>query len=136
MKTPIEYLQDNGWKEYSDYITMDKSSRFFAKRYATASRCACNHEKDGMQVCMRVTSHAMADSFEMTTRGELPDGTWIDLLNYAMPENIENVIAKIPRLLAAWEAMANYAIPATHEIRQERFKGAEGGNSQTGATMP
>ena len=126
MKKPAEYLIENGWREYNDYIAMDKSSRFFAKRFDTTTRCACNDDKDGMQVCIRVTSRAMSDSFESTVRGELSDGTWIELLNYAMPENIEDVIAKIPRLLAAWEAMANYAIPATHESRQARFESAEG----------
>jgi len=78
----------------------------------------------------------MAHSFEMTIRGELTDGTWIEFINYAMPENIEDVIAKIPRLLAAWEAMANYPIPATHAGRQARFDDAEHDNTKNEATMP
>jgi hypothetical protein len=122
MKTPTEYLQENGWTQYKDHLALDKSARFFAKRFNTPTRCACNDDKDGMQVCIRVTNRAMADSFEMTIRGELPDGTWIEFLNYSMPENIEEVIAKIPRLLAAWEIMADYPIPATHSNRQARFE--------------
>jgi hypothetical protein len=55
----------------------------------------------------------MADSFEMAIRGELPDGTWIEFLNYSLPENIEETISKIPRLLAAWETMAKHPISAT-----------------------
>jgi len=75
--------------------------------------CACNDEKFGMQVCIRVTSLATAGSFEMAIRGELPDGTWIEFLNYSLPENIEETISKIPRLLAAWETMAKHPISAT-----------------------
>ena len=34
------------------------------------------------------------------------------------------------------ELYLKHRFPATHESRQERFESAEGGNSQTGATMP
>jgi hypothetical protein len=113
MNTPIEYLQNNGWTQYRDHLTLDKSSTFFAKRFETPTRCACNDEKSGMQVCIRVTSRAMADSYEMAIRGELPDGTWIEFLNYSLPENIEKTISKIPRLLAAWETIVKHPISTT-----------------------
>jgi hypothetical protein len=88
-----------------------------------------------MQVVIAV-SNRDGKNCEIDICGELPDETWMQLKNYGMPDDIENTVAKIPRLLIAWEAMANYPIPATHGDRQARFESEEGDNSQTGSTTP
>jgi hypothetical protein len=133
MKTPIEYLQQNGWTEFPDQFRTH--ARCFAKRFETPTRCNCNDDKRGMQVVIAV-SNRDGKNCEIDICGELPDETWMQLKNYGMPDDIENTVAKIPRLLIAWEAMANYPIPATHGDRQARFESEEGDNSQTGSTTP
>jgi len=108
MKTPIEYLKDNGWTEFPDQFRTH--ARCFAKRFDTPTRCNCNYDKPGIQVVIAVSNYN-GTNCEIDIHGELPDETWTQMSNYCMPENIEEVIAKIPRLLAAWEIMANLNQP-------------------------
>jgi hypothetical protein len=60
-----------------------------------------------MQVCIAVSEHKDRVSYEIDLTGELPDGTWMSLHNYGMPEDIEAGLATIHRLLATWEFCAN-----------------------------
>jgi len=43
-------------------------------------------------------------SMEMELSGELKDGTWLNIHNYALPKTVDEVTALIPRMLAIWEA--------------------------------
>lgn len=101
-----DYLIQNGWREYPDQFR--KYAKCFYKRFDTPTRCHCNSEKGGIQVCIAVSNlkdfgHDK-DTYEIDLHGELADGTWIRLLNHGMPDDIEEGIGKIPRMLNLWEA--------------------------------
>lgn len=101
-----EYLKSTGWNEYPDMIHKEK--RCWYKRFDTPTRCASNDEKPGAQVCISVSEWSYRhECYEMELSGQLPDGTWIKLHNWSMPEAIEAGVAMIPRLLATWEFIAN-----------------------------
>lgn len=97
-------LERDGWKECPDQFR--KNSRCFYKRFDTPTRCRCNDDKVGIQVCVAVSHHGKWWSYEIDLHGELPDGTWIKLHNHGMPPTIEAGLATIPRLLATWEFIA------------------------------
>jgi hypothetical protein len=106
MKDPIQYLTENGWREYPDQF---RKARTFYKRFDTPTKCNCNNDKDGMQVCIAVSEFQGRTSLELDLCGELPDESWVKLLNYGFREpNIETVVASIPRLLATWETFCNF----------------------------
>ena len=94
-------LLADGWLERPDQFR--KYARCFFKRFDTPTRCACNHFKEGMLICIAVSEHNGSTSYELDLLGELPDGTWIKIHNYGMPEDIEAGLATVPRLLATWE---------------------------------
>ena len=97
---PARLLADE-WKEYPDRFR--KYARCFFKRFDTPTPCAGNADKSGMQICVGVSEYEGRTSYEIELQAELPDGTWIKLHNYGMPEDIEKGLATIPRLLATWE---------------------------------
>jgi hypothetical protein len=94
-------LDRGGWREYPDQFR--KYARCFYKRFDTPTRCRCNDDKPGMQVCVAVSQHDQQCAYEIELAGELSDGTWIKLHNWAMPDRIEDGLATIPRLLDTWE---------------------------------
>ena len=84
-------------------------------RKKTSNRCACNQEKEGMVVGISISQYSENYAYEVELRGELPDGTWITLTGYAMPDDVEEGLKTIPRLLATWEFIANHDQP-TNQI--------------------
>jgi len=99
-------LLADGWREYPDQFR--QYARCFYKRFDTPTRCACNDDKSGMQVCIAVSEYESKANYEIDLCGELPDGTWINLHNYTMPESIDDGLAKITRLLAVWEFITSH----------------------------
>ncbi len=104
--TPIiPYLQENGWREYNDQFR--KEVRCFYKRFDTPTRCHCNSDKEGMQICIGVSDWRKygqdRESYEIDLHGELSDGTWVQLKLHGCPDDIEEGISKIPRMLKLWE---------------------------------
>lgn len=87
----------------------------FYKQYETPTRCALNDGKSGQQVSIHVGTLNIHDedcaTIEMEVCGELTDGTWVKLQNYSLPKNVPAVLAMIPRLLHAWEAVNQHATP-------------------------
>lgn len=102
----IQHLQENGWVEYPDRLR--PSARCFYKRYATPTRCNCNNDKDGKQVCVSVSQWQDHQSFEIEICGEASDESWIKMQNYGYRVEITEALETIPRLLAMWETFANY----------------------------
>jgi len=96
-----ERLVADGWKEWPDQFR--DYARCFFKRFDTPTRCHGNSDKHGIQVCVAISSHKEWHSYEIDLAGELADGTWIKLHAWAMPPKLEDGLATIPRLLAAWE---------------------------------
>ena len=101
----IALLQRKGWREHR---TAGENARCFYQRFDTPTRCACNHTKPGIQARVRVTEHHPWWGYEIDVAGELSDGTWIIIHGYAMPPSIEDGLKTVPRLLATWEAAANF----------------------------
>lgn len=98
----IRQLVEDGWKEWPNHF--DKPARSFFKRFETETRCRCNDENWGMQVQILVYPDG---NYELKLAGELYDGTWVELHQWALPENVKDGIALIPRMLKAWECMSN-----------------------------
>jgi len=105
MNNTIHQLISQGWAEYPDQLR--KYARCFYKRFDTPTRCACNDDKAGMQICVAVSEYKGNTSYEIELHGELADGTWIQLHNHTMPQNIEKGLSTIPRLLETWEFIAS-----------------------------
>lgn len=105
MNALVRKLIDDGWREYPDGFR--KYARCFYKRFDTPTRCRCNDDKAGMQVCCAVSEFRWRVSYELDLCGELQDGTWIKLHQWATPEDVEQGLAVIPRMLATWEYIAN-----------------------------
>jgi hypothetical protein len=103
-ETAYLYFLANGWREYPDQLR--EYARCYYKRFDTPTRCACNDDKVGVQICVAVSKYKDQCSYEIDLCGQLADGTWVKFQNYAMPDNLEEGLAKIPRLLSTWEAIA------------------------------
>jgi len=106
MESIIRKLIDDGWREYPNGLR--KYVRCFYKRFDTPTRCHCNHDKAGSSVCCLVSERDGRVTYELELCGELPDGTWIKLYQWVLPEDIMQGLAVIPRMLATWEHIANY----------------------------
>lgn len=95
-----------GWREGcagKDY------TRLVYKQFDTPTRCHLNDDKAGMQVVIEATAlPGYPDMVELDVSGELADGTWIRLQQWALPMEAEAVLGVIPRLLATWEFIANW----------------------------
>lgn len=99
------HLLSQGWKEGEDGFR--KYTRMFYKRHATPTRCNLNNNKDGMSVLIYVSDFTGYTSYEIELSGELRDGTWIKLSEWALPRDIRLGLLLIPRLLHTWEVIAN-----------------------------
>ncbi len=105
MQSIIKRLLADGWKEYPD--AFKSYAQCFYKQFDTKTRCHCNHDKEGIQVCCAVSNFNSVTRFELELCGELQDGTWVKLLQYGLPEDIDAGLRLIPRMLDAWETIAN-----------------------------
>jgi hypothetical protein len=105
MSTPDKLLADD-WREYPDQFR--KYARCFYKRFDTPTRCACNDDKAGMQICFAVSEYEGVESIEADICGELPDGTWVKIMQHGLPKDLAGCLAVIPRMLATWESISNY----------------------------
>lgn len=96
-----------GWREYPNQFK--DYARCFYKQFDTPTRCHGNDDKPGVQIQISVSDgYAGSVSMEMELRAGLKDETWVKIQNYSLPKTIDDVIALIPRMLATWEAAANY----------------------------
>ena len=101
----LQQLEDQAWREYPNQFS--PASRCFYRRFDTPTRCACNDDKPGIQLCIAVSDR----NFEIDLVGELPDGTWIKFQQWSMPHGYHVVKRLVPRLLALWEAAARTEQP-------------------------
>lgn len=95
-------LTVDGWVTYKNQFA--KYAKCYYKRFPTPTRCHLNDDKEGMQIQLAVTDFEGNASFELELVGELADGTWFKLHNYALPKSLNEVLTVIPRMLATWEA--------------------------------
>ena len=95
-----EKLIEQGWKECPNQLK--KYARCVYKQFETPTCCHCNNDKTGIQVEISVVESA--GSCELELGGELADGTWMRLHNHGLPNDLNFVLALIPRMLATWEA--------------------------------
>lgn len=112
MNTPkpiILYLEQHGWKVYTDY-----TGEFWCKRYPDAPRCKQNIEKPGIQVVLRVHKNTRKITYAIEICGEKPDGQWVNFSIYCIPDEIHSVLdEQVRQLLRAWETI--YIEAATPE---------------------
>lgn len=106
MRSTIERLESDGWKQYPDQFR--KHAKCLFKRFDTPTRCHCNDSKPGMQVCISVSEHCGVENFELDLCGEVSDGSWIKLQSYGVLNGIDGALEAIPRLMATWECASNY----------------------------
>jgi hypothetical protein len=97
------HLLELGWRRYTTPWPEDAYVCFY-KSYPTPTRCFHNPEKEGLSVCCTV-SYLFQISYELSVRAGLPDGTTVELHQWSLPDNIDEGLAMIPRMLAAWECM-------------------------------
>lgn len=105
MEATIKRLIADGWKEYPDQFR--QYARCFCKQFETKTPCRCNSDRAGIQVCCSVSKLYDVVRYEFDLCGELHDGTWVKLLQYALPGDIDDGLKLIPRMLDAWEFMVN-----------------------------
>ncbi len=105
MKPEItQFLTDGGWRKYPCHF--GGATELWCKRWPDAPRCACNSEKDGIQVGVTVYEHESWTSFEVDLTAEKPDGVWVKLQAYAIGEELPEVLnAQAEQLVAAWTAI-------------------------------
>ena len=102
----IDQLQADGWREIPD--AFKNYGRSFFKRFPTATPFRPESEKPGIQIQIVATSWQGKESHEVFLVGELRDGTWIELHQYALNDIEQTLALVIPRLLAVWESTAAY----------------------------
>ena len=56
-----------------------------------------------MQICVAVSEYDGKESYEIDLCGEIKDGSWIKLHNWATPDDFNEGSKIIPKLLATWE---------------------------------
>ena len=95
-------LLADGWREYPNQLK--KHARCFYKRFDTPTPCAGNDNKPGMQIQIDVSEHDGQALMELELCAGLKDGTWLMILNYALPKAVEDVTVLVPRMLALWES--------------------------------
>jgi len=102
-KETVEFLIADGWREYQDQFR--KFQRCFFKRFETPTRCACNYDKPGIQICAAVSERG---NCEFDLAGELEDGAWIKLHQWSITATASESGPLIQRLLATWEFTSNF----------------------------
>lgn len=68
-----------GWREYPDQFK--EYCRCFYKRFETPTRCACNDNKSGLQVCISVSEWQEKESFEIDICGKLKTAHGLNWFN-------------------------------------------------------
>lgn len=97
-----------GWRKDKDQFR--SYADMFWKRHETATKSHPNSDRDGANIIIYVSEFNGVQNAEMELVGELPDGTWVKLLNYGLPKTTPEILATIPRMLATWECMANHGV--------------------------
>ena len=102
-KTIDSFLLRDGWRIGPNPLT--KSICYF-KRFDSNKQCNENRDRHGIQVQLSVFlfPNSKVESFEIGIVGALHDGTWIDIKNYCLPQDIKKVVQLVPRLIHIWES--------------------------------
>jgi hypothetical protein len=106
-----EQLVKDGWKEYPNQFR--SYSRSFYKKFETPTRCFGNDDRPGIQIEIAVGEHNGQISMEIELCAGVKDETWFKIQNYAVPNTLERAVLLIPRMLAAWELVANFYVRPT-----------------------
>lgn len=109
-------LVRDGWREYPN--AFKRYARCFYRRFDTPTRCRGNSDKAGIQVQCAVSSHNEHTGYELEISAGLPDETWIRLHNYCLPDDINDGLRLIPRMIRAWEFIANDQAELTYDITE------------------
>lgn len=113
-----DWLLAEGWAGFKDPTDRDLDvctlRRNFYKFFPTDRKCQTNNDSRGIQVIIKLVSYFVDGSshwtYEIRLSGELPDGTWIELHNWSMPDDIKEGVKKITRLIDLWEKASEYQV--------------------------
>ena len=111
-KELLQYLIENGWKEYPTYPPNhpERVHKLFCKKVSSLTRCSSNIDKE-QDVCVTFTQFDIHDAsseiVSVSIRGEVQNTTWYTIEAYSMsPEYfINNNKDIVDRLSKAWEAL-------------------------------
>jgi len=101
----IQFLLDNGYKEYPSYIDTIKI-KLFCKQSSSKIKCNCNLKH--VQICVKYTIFEQLEEFvEVCITAQNKEGFWFNLKVYTIkPEEFMIKYLKIEQSLAkAWEAI-------------------------------
>jgi len=114
MTTIYEQLVRDGWREYPNQFR--SYSRCFYKKLDTSTRCHCNDDKPGIQIEIAVSEHEGRVSMELELCAGVRDETWFKIQNYSLPKTLDGVYLLIPRMISAWELVANFQTRPAQEL--------------------
>jgi len=103
----VEALRADGWRG-GGFTPNDDYVRRLYRFYKTPTHCACNADKPGIQLECAVWEFpdGCGAKIYIELVAETPDGKWPKIqIGCDSLEDMEN---QIPRLLAAWELIANW----------------------------
>ena len=97
------WLAEQGWKT-GRVSQLDSCDFVWYRRYPDAPRCCLNENKPGIQVCLMMWDFGQHASFQVDIRGELLDGTPVELKAFSIPARdlIEILDGQVAKMLRAW----------------------------------
>lgn len=108
----VKVLIERGWKKIMAQWG-GESREYWYKRHLGVPRCACNSDKEGMQVViyvydsLRIGTYPNHKSYEIEVCGQKLDGAWIKMKSYAWEGGLLDVMdSQISQLLAGWTVFA------------------------------
>lgn len=108
-KETIKQLKDAGWKEFTSPFKQDSYNKTsLAKSFEGHEECACNSGKrKQVEIYHNGYFKDYVLGWEIHVVGELPDGHWVNLQCYSLPDNTtkELLLEKVEELLNAWDYM-------------------------------
>ena len=106
-----DHLVGLGWKEFPVHQALDPYVAVnLGKFHPTTCECMCNEHGGRIQVVARLYDHATLpvkvptkSGMEFTLQGELPNEGWFYLKYHSLQEDLDEALACIPDMIAAWE---------------------------------
>ncbi len=100
--TDTAFLVTQGWT--MDYPHIGYCHKF----YETKTRCGLNSDKPGILVTFRALAQDTR-CYQFELRGQLPDGTWVSIVRFSLPDDIEEGLKVIPKMIEVWELLCQSA---------------------------
>lgn len=123
MNEIIAALKEDNWREFPNVLR--EYSRCLYKWFDTPTRCRCNNDKPGVQVCCSVSEFDMSTAYELEVCGELVDGTWFLVKRWGLPADLTKGLSLIPQMLKSWETANESAVPVEDDVEELTEEGRQ-----------